>query len=455
MLRRSVSWLTAPVDAVGLGAFRVAFGLVMVVQSVVFLARIEERYLRPTFLFPYEGFEWVRPWPGVGLYVHCAVMGLLALGVAAGVRARACAAGFGLLFSYVVLLDQTHYNNHYYLIALLSGLLCAVRSDAALAPPWRRAAGVVPRYHLLLVQAQVVIVYFFAGVAKVNPDWLNAEPLRHWLLLRSALTPAAAGVLTDPLLPWVLCYGGLLFDLFVGPALLWRRTRPLAVAACLVFHLSNATLFEIGVFPWLMLGTLALFVEPATLRRLLRVEAAPDADAAPRGGSVGLALAAVYLAVQVLVPLRHWVYPGDVAWSEEGHRFAWRMKLRSKQMDLRLFARDPATGREWELDLSRWLTPKQLAEAQDRPLLVWQVARRIGRDLEAELGRRVEVRAHAHGLLNFRDHRQHLIDPRADLSRVDYRPFEAAPWIVPLDPRHYERPFVPLTPPAVVRRNGG
>ncbi len=450
MLTRWISWLTAPVDAVGLGAFRVAFGLVMVVQSLVFLGRLG-RYLGATFRFPYEGLEWLRPWPGVGMYVHCALMGLLALGVAAGVRARACAAGFGALFAYVVLLDQTHYNNHYYLIVLLAGLLCALRSDAALAPPWRATDGVVPRYHVLLLQLQLVLVYLFAAVAKLNPDWLAGEPLRHWLAVRAAHAPFGGEALADPRLPWLLSYGGLLFDLCVGPALLWRRTRVVALVACGGFHLSNAALFEIGVFPWLMLGSLTLFVEPTTLRRLLRLrDAAPPVGARParRGWAVvGVALAAAYLAVQVVVPLRHWAYPGDVAWSEEGHRFAWRMKLRSKQVHLSLRAREPATGREWTVDLRRWLTPKQIAEASVRPLLVWQVARRVREDLEAERGQRVEVRARARGSLNFRAHEQDLIDPRVDLSRVEYRPFEAAPWIVPLDPRHYASPLRPLVVP--------
>lgn len=452
MLRRCSSWLLAPVDAFGLGAFRVAFGLVMVVQSIVFLVRAERCYLEPTLLFPYEGFEWVRPWPGVGLYVHCALLAVLALGVALGVHARACAAGVGALFAYLVLLDQTDYNNHYYLLVLLAGLLCAVRSDAALAPPWRRASGAAPRYHVLLVQLQLVIVYVFAAVAKMNPDWLAGEPLRHWLQRRAGASVVGAELLADPRLPWLMAYSGLLFDLCVGPALLWRRTRALALAASACFHLSNAALFEIGVFPWLMLGTAALFVEPATLRRLLR---APDAaaDPAPRPGRrSGLVLAGVYLLVQVLVPLRHWAYPGDVAWSEEGHRFAWRMKLRSKQVDLALRAREPATGREWTLDLRRWLTPKQLGEARVRPLLVWQLARRVREDLEAELGRRVEVRVSARGSLNFRAHQQDLIDPGVDLSRAEYPVLGTAPWIVPLEARHYASPFLPLGPTLLATR---
>lgn len=416
---RARAWLTAPVDAVGLIAFRVAFGTLMVGQSLKFMRHAGDHWLSPRLLFPYEGFEWVRPWPGIGLHLHCALMALAAVGVAAGLRS--CAALFGALFAYTVLLDQTTYNNHYYLIVLLSGLLAAVGPRG----------GAAPRWHLLLVQAQLLLMYTFAGVAKLNPDWLAGEPLRHWLFDR------AAGSVLEPLLrqPWLpvaICWAGAAFDLSIAPLLVWRRTRPLALVAAAGFHLTNAFLFEIGVFPWLMLGSLALFLPPEVVRRVVRAPA-PGATpvASRRRETLGLVAAGVYLLVQVALPLRHWLYPGDVAWSEEGHRFAWRMKLRDKQVDLVVRARD-ASGREWSVDVGAWTTPKQRAEAAIRPLLIWQLARRVREDLEVERGQRVEVFVHARGTLNYRPHEQDLIDPRVDLSRAPYGAFEAAPWIVAL-----------------------
>lgn len=410
-------WLTAPVDAIGLTAFRVAFGTLMAGQSLKFMFKAEANWLGPRLLFPYEGFEWVRPWPGLGLHLHCALMALAAVGVAMGVRARACAALFGVLFAYIVLLDQTHYNNHYYLIVLLSGLLAVLGTG-----------GAAPRWHVVLLQAQLLLVYTFAGVAKLNPDWLAGEPLRHWLAAR------AAGSVLEPLLrlPWLpvaICWAGAAFDLTIAPLLLWRRTRTLALVAAAGFHLTNAFLFHIGVFPWLMLGSLALFLPPEVVRRLVRAPLPADAPAPTR--PLHLALAGLYLLVQVALPLRHWLYPGDVAWSEEGHRFAWRMKLRDKQVELNLRARD-ALGREWPVDLASWITPKQREEAALRPLLLWQLARRVREDLEAQRGQRVEVFVRAHGTLNFREHQQDLIDPGIDLSRATYGAFEAAPWIVAL-----------------------
>ena len=304
------SWLTAPVDAVGLVAFRVAFGTLMAGQSLKFMFNADTHWLAPRLLFPYEGFEWVRPWPGVGLHVHCALMALAAAGVASRVAPRVCSAVFGLLFAYTVLLDPTHYNNHYYLIVLLSGLLA-----------WMSTGGAAPRWHVVLLQAQLLLVYTFAGVAKLNPDWLAGEPMRHWLGER------AAG--SSSWLPVAICWAGAAFDLSIAPLLVWRRTRPLALVAAAGFHLTNAFLFDIGVFPWLMLGSLALWAPPEVVRRLVRapLPTAPPVVTSSRE-TLHLTLAGLYLLVQVVLPLRHWLYPGDVAWSEEGHRFAWRMKLR-------------------------------------------------------------------------------------------------------------------------------
>ncbi len=53
---------------------------------------------------------------------------------------------------------------------------------------WRRrrrgldVSGRVGRWAYLLLRAQLGLVYFFAGFAKLNADWLlSAEPLRTWL----------------------------------------------------------------------------------------------------------------------------------------------------------------------------------------------------------------------------------------------------------------------------------
>ena len=38
-------------------------------------------------------------------------------------------------------------------------------------------------------------------------------------------------------------------------------------------------------------------------------------------------LVVLFLGIQFLLPLRHLLYPGNVNWTEEGFRFAWRVML--------------------------------------------------------------------------------------------------------------------------------
>ena len=116
-------------------------------------------------------------------------------------------------------------------------------------------------------------------------------------------------------------WGGIAFDLLVIPALLWRRTRWLAVVATIGFHLVNG-LFRIGIFPWLMIGLTIVFI-PSGISRL-------RLNGRPRFQKAMDSFVVIWMLFHLVTPLRHHGYSGDVAWTEEGHRFSWRMKLRSK-----------------------------------------------------------------------------------------------------------------------------
>jgi hypothetical protein len=432
-------------DGDTLGAFRVLFGVLLAVQAIALLATAEAHYVTPVLLFPYEGFGWLPRPSAPALYGLGGAMVLAGVGVAAGVWFRACLVTFALSFGYVFLIEQTHYNNHYYLLLLLCALLLPSGADRCLSRQAESAA-LVPRWPLLLLRAQLVLVYAFAALAKLNADWLQGEPLHHWLALRGG-DGRWAGLASSPWVALFLAYGGLAFDALVGPALLWSRTRKWACAFAGVFHLSNALLFEIGIFPWLMLASLLLFLEPGSLRRALARRGRPipappplpgeDASVSQAVSRVVVVLSCAYLLVQVAVPLRHWLYPGNVAWTEEGHRFAWRMKLRSKQIEFVVLARDPAQPRTWTVNLPTYLTPKQRHEVSTRPHLLHRLAGEVRLRLEEELGRPVEIHVRARGSLNYRAHVQDLVDVERDLSRADYPLFGSADWIVPLDETAY------------------
>ena len=79
-----------PVSAASGAVFRIVFGLLGVAAVIRFAAKgwIAELYIEPVHHFTYSGFWWVQPWPGLGMYVHFALLGVASLGVALGYRYR-------------------------------------------------------------------------------------------------------------------------------------------------------------------------------------------------------------------------------------------------------------------------------------------------------------------------------------------------------------------------------
>ena len=140
---------------------------------------------------------------------------------------------------------------------------------------------------------------------------------------------------------------------------------------------------------------------------------------------------AIYLAIQILVPLRHLVYPGNVSWTEEGHRFAWHMKLRSKSGEIRFFMTNPLTGATQEIDPHIYLTPLQVSKMAFHPDMILQFSHLLADELSASGESRSEVRVCAVVTLNGRPP-QLLIDPTIDLASVEHS-LAPASWILPLD----------------------
>jgi hypothetical protein len=139
---------------------------------------------------------------------------------------------------------------------------------------------------------------------------------------------------------------------------------------------------------------------------------------------------AVYAALHIVIPLRHFLYPGNVHWTDEGHRFAWHMMLRAKNVDLRMFVVDRATQTTAEVRLRQFLTPQQAFVMATRPDMILQFAHHMARGL-AQAGRKqFEVRAYATGSLNGREP-QLFIDPTVDLAS-QARTLRHVEWIVPL-----------------------
>jgi vitamin K-dependent gamma-carboxylase len=437
-----------PVDAASLAAFRIGFGTLLFVAALRYFYKgyIAEYFLTPTHFFKYWGMSWVRPWPGVGMYLHFGLMALCALGITLGYRYRASVIGYAVLFAYAHLIDKTNYLNHYYLVLCVCGLLACLplhgiwSLDARRDPSLRQSQ--VPAWMLWALRAQFALVYVFGGVAKLNADWLlDAQPLSIWLA-RSTDMPLLGRFFAAAWAPPLMSWAGALFDLSIVPLLLWRRSRRMAYLAVIGFHLLTARLFSIGMFPYFMICGSLLFLAPEWPRGLVSRwlgGGVTEAVQAPLSGS-GFeqsrwlrALFVAYFVVQVFMPLRHFMYPGELCWTEQGFRFSWNVMLMEKDGSVDFRVVEPASGRTFHVSPRAYFTPYQTATMAPQPDMVLEAARIIADDFRVRGMSRPAVYADAFASLNGRP-MQRLIDPRVDLAR-EVDGLSNKTWILPMKPR--------------------
>lgn len=439
--RRAVQALFRPIDIASLVYYRVIFGAIALWETWRYANAgwIAKYYIKPSFNFTYYGFSWVKPWPGDGMYWHFAALALLAVCIALGLFYRVATVLFFFGFTYVFLLEKAHYLNHLYLFSWVSLLMCFLPAhrdaslDARLRPSLRTET--VPAWTLGALRFQMALVYVYAGIAKINGDWLRGWPLRDWLLDETDF-PIIGGLFTETWFQVFFSYGGLLLDL-VGPFfLMFKKTRLLAMPAFVFFHLSNARMFGIGIFPWFALATTLLFFPADWPRRIFnypRRTLPPEEQPTPttlglRGRSV-VALLGVFAAFHLLMPLRHHLYPGNVAWTEEGHMFSWRMKLRDKTGDATFYVVEPTTKRRTKVKTRLFLTARQERKMASRPHMVLEFAHHLA-DRYQHRGERPQVYADVQVSLNGRPY-QAMIDPKVDLA-AQQRSLWPQSWIVPL-----------------------
>jgi vitamin K-dependent gamma-carboxylase len=455
-LRDAVATLVvAPVDIASLAAFRILFGLLMAFAMVRFLAKgwVTQLYVEPKFHFTYPGFAWVHPWPDFWMHAHFVLLAALAVGIALGFFYRLCIILFSLGFAYIELLDQVNYLNHYYLISLLGGLMIFLPAHRAWSlDAWRKPAirvDAAPAWGLNILRFQVAVVYIFAGLAKFNSDWLfRAEPLRIWLAARSEL-PLIGSFLNETWVAFAASWFGALFDTSIVFLLLHQRTRKAAYALVIFFHVATWILFDIGMFPWIMIVAATLFFSAGWPRHWLqrfgalvagsfksapfarRVNAAvavahPPRVSACRATAFILIPLGLYAAVQLALPLRSYFCAEPPAWTDAGFNCAWRVMIAEKTGYAEFYAFDPATGKRWKLSLKKYLTPRQeMLMAQD-PYLIREMARRLAAILKSRGFPNVQIRVNAFATLNGRSS-QRLIKSQIDLARA-----AGSGWIVPL-----------------------
>lgn len=381
---------TEQVPIAPLITFRIVFGLLMFFSILRFVWRgwVTSVYVTPTFHFTYWGFEWVKPLGNVGMHLLFLVIALSALLIALGLFYRIAAVLFFLSFTYVELIDVTTYLNHYYFISLVAFIMIwlPANSNYSLDTYFNLQERQVqtPAWTIGILRFQLAVVYIFAGLAKLNTDWLiHAEPMRTWLPAKSHL-PFVGKYMYETWVAYLFSWFGAIYDLFIVFFLMNKKTRPVAYLFVLGFHVSTAIFFPgIGMFPYVMMTASLIFFSGDFHERLLsrlpfyRKSASFSASHATHGPAFyrlqALAIA-TYVLLQLIIPLRFLLYPDHLFWNEEGYRFSWRVMLMEKSGVAYFTVKDKITHGSYEVDNKQFLTNLQEKMMSTQPDLILKYA---------------------------------------------------------------------------------
>ena len=147
------------------------------------------------------------------------------------------------------MMDKTAYLNHYYFISCIAFLMLFLPAHHYFSVDAKRkphlASFTIPSWTIDSIKLLLSIVYFYAGLAKLNSDWLvKAMPLKIWLPSKYDI-PVIGELLQQEWMHYAFSWGGAAYDLVI-PFLLWnRKTRVFAFILVVVFHVLTRVLFPL------------------------------------------------------------------------------------------------------------------------------------------------------------------------------------------------------------------
>ena len=440
--------------------FRIAFGILAfldVLVTWIYYHLKMNAYDPANYQFKYIGFEWAQAIPEPFMSLFFISLCIAAIGIGIGYHYKACSIFFALGFTYVFLLEKANYLNHAYLFCLISYMMIFFPAHKAFSFDSLRGrighSDHIPYWPIFMLQFSMAVVYIYGGIAKINSDWLNAYPLKIWLPYKKDYF-LIGNLLNQEWLAWFMSYGGLLHDLFIIPFIMIKRTRWLAFGGAIIFHLMNTAIFQIGIFPWLSLVLTALFFGsffPLSLNNFLKekfqfirkwnlsylkahrksklhLNKITFEEGQYKGVTkVALSIFCLYM---LLIPFRHHFFEGNVAWTEEGHRYSWRMMLRSKRTYGHFLVKNNITKEQVKVKPRDHLTKKQARKCLSHPDMIWQFSNHLG-ELYKEKWQTdsISVYPFVKAKLHFRKY-QKFVDSNIDLTKTEWKHLESADWII-------------------------
>lgn len=441
MFEKAKQTLTKQTHLAPLAVFRIVFGAIMLFSILRFIAKgwVHDLYVEPDFYFTFYCFDWIKPLGETGMYLIFGLMAVSFLFQALGLFYRLTSIVSFTLFTYVELIDKTNYLNHYYFVSIICLLLIFVPAnryfslDVIRKPQLKKTHA--PAWVIWIFKLQLLIVYFYAGLAKLNPDWLlNAMPLKLWLPSKSNL-PLIGSLLNKEWLAYLFSWFGAVYDLSIPFLLLIPRTRLIAYLFVIIFHIITWVLFQIGMFPFIMIGaTLIFFSEGFHIKLIERFSSKKEEVEKVLHYSnskikVASVLLGVYFILQLTLPFRFALYPGKLFWTEQGYRFSWRVMLMEKAGYAIFHVTDPITGKAWEVNNYDFLSPNQEKMMSTQPDMILQFAHYLEEFYQKEGIENPKITAETYVSLNG-SISESFIDPSKDLTKLN-RGFENKNWILP------------------------
>ena len=439
------SYINKRVSSAPLAFFRIAFGVLMCLSiiRIWYNGWIERLYIAPKFFFSFYGFEWVKPF-GIYTYLLFIFCGLAAFFVAIGYKYRIAIISFFLSFTYIELMDKTTYLNHYYFVSLVSFLMIFLPANATFSVDSylkKIEFNKIPKWTIDSIKFMLGIVYFYAGLAKLNSDWLfRAQPLKIWLPSKYDLPFIGNNLMQQDWFHFAMSWSGAIYDLCIPFLLLFKRTRVIGFVLVVVFHVFTRILFPIGMFPYIMIVATMIFFEPSFHEKVISFlkekftllnYKVQSKEVFQYKSNIVPKLIGVFILIQLLFPWRYLLYPGELFWTEEGYRFSWRVMLMEKAGYSNFKIVDGKTKQFFYVDNKDFLTSFQEKQMSFQPDFILEYAHYLGDHFTKDGHQNVEVYVDSYVALNGRPS-QLYIDPKVDLYKQK-ESFKHKDWILPFN----------------------
>ncbi|MEM0939348.1 MAG: HTTM domain-containing protein [Bacteroidota bacterium] len=429
-------FLGTKVDNSPLVVFRIVYGFLLAAESIgaIFTGWVNETFIEPTFNFTIIGLEWLQPLEGNGMMYYFMVMGIMGILMSVGLFYKTACFSFFSMWTIVYMMQKSHYNNHYYLLILLTAIMFILpaHKNHSLDIKWglTTKSNSCERVCYWLFILQIMIVYVFASIHKMNPDWIAGRPLDLWFKYKTNYW-LIGPLLGKEWMPYLIAWGGIAYDGLIVFLLLGRKTRKMGFILSIIFNLFNSVVFRIGIFPYLMILLSVFFFPQEDIRKIFFRKKAQVVPIPKKLSWWWIGFIAIYFFIQLLLPIRHHFYEGEASWTEEGHRLAWRMMLRRKSGIVKVEVENKKTRERKKINLKDYLIPNQISSFRAKPDMIWQFAQYLKRE-HKKRGEDIAVYVDAQISLNGRP-RKALIDPNVDLASQPWEPWRHSDWILTYD----------------------